>query len=279
MRVLNAAEISQTVTDLVVKANYLLPADTLAALETLERKEQGLAKEVAAVYLKNARVAQTNKLPICQDTGSAVFFLEIGEELHINGNLDDAVNEGVAKGYQVGSLRKSVVNDPLFDRKNTGDNTPALLHLSFVKGDKLTLHFLPKGAGSENMSALCMMNPSQGVAGVEKLVLDTVQKADANPCPPVIVGVGIGGNFETSALLAKRAMLRSIGSTHKDPRYAKLEKEWLVKINRLGIGPQGFGGKTTALAVFLEYAPCHMASLPIAVNIGCHVHRHLTAEL
>ncbi|WP_428897541.1 fumarate hydratase subunit alpha [Parelusimicrobium proximum] len=279
MRVIKASDIKKAVSDMVVRANCALPADVLLAIKNMRKKERGTAKKISDIYLKNADIAVRENMPVCQDTGVAVFFAELGSGVKIDGDLNKAINDGVKDGYKKGYLRKSVVADPLFERKNTADNTPAVIHLSIVKGSKLKIIFMPKGAGSENMSALKMMSPSAGAEGVEEFVLDTIRAAGANPCPPIVVGVGIGGNFEQCAVMAKHAMTRRVGSKNKDKRYAKLEERLLKKINALGLGPQGLGGKTTALAVFIEHAPCHMASLPAAVNIGCHAHRHAEVVL
>jgi fumarate hydratase subunit alpha len=259
---------------MAAEANFVYPARTLAALKKLQKTESGLAKQAAEIYVKNAQIAKQKKLPLCQDCGSAVFFAELGRGARIQGNLYKAINDGVAQSYTKEYLRKSVVSDALFDRKNTQNNTPAIIHLSLVEGNNLTLHFLPKGAGAENMSKLIMLSPSTGIEEVKNFVLDTIKSVGANACPPVVVGIGIGGNFESVALMSKHALLREIGSANADRRYNKLEKDLLAKINLLNIGPQGFGGKLTAFAVFIEHAPCHMASLPVAVNIGCHANRH-----
>ena len=227
----------------------------------------------------NSELAAKEQMPICQDTGTAVVFLEIGQEVYIKGGyIYDAVNEGVRQGYYEGYLRKSIVKHPWI-RENTGDNTPAIIHADIVPGDTLKIIVAPKGGGSENMSALTMLKPAAGLEGVKQFVIDTVKKAGPNACPPIIVGVAVGGNFEKAAILAKKALLRKLGQAHPDPMVAKVEQELLKKINDLGIGPQGFGGKITALAVHLEIFPCHIASLPVAVNINCHVSRHKSVVL
>lgn len=229
--------------------------------------------------LENAHIARENAVPMCQDTGFAVVFLELGQDVNITGGfLYDAVNEGVRKGYTEGYLRKSIVNHPL-QRINTGDNTPAVIHTSIVPGDKLTITVAPKGGGSENMSAIRMLKPAEGREGVKKFVLETVKNAGPNPCPPVIVGVGMGGTFEKAALLAKQALLRPLGQPHPESDIAELESELLEEINKTGIGPQGLGGRTTALGVHILTYPCHIASLPVAVNINCHAARHKKAVL
>ncbi len=236
-------------------------------------------KDILKQLLENARIARENDVPMCQDTGFAVVFLELGQEVNITGGfLYDAVNEGVRKGYTEGYLRKSIVNHPL-QRINTGDNTPAVIHTTVVPGDKLTITVAPKGGGSENMSAIRMLKPAEGREGVKKFILETVKNAGPNPCPPIIVGVGMGGTFEKAALLAKQALLRPLGEPHPEPDIADLESELLEEINKTGIGPQGLGGKTTALAVHILTYPCHIASLPVAVNINCHAARHKKAVL
>ncbi|MBQ2136177.1 MAG: fumarate hydratase, partial [Clostridia bacterium] len=237
------------------------------------------AKSILHDLEENIKAAQEYDLPICQDTGMAVVFIEIGQDVHVcGGNLNAAINEGVRRGYEKGLLRKSVVADPI-ERINTNDNTPAVIHTSVVDGDKIKITVAPKGFGSENMSALKMLKPSDGKDGVVSAVLDIVKAAGSNPCPPIVVGVGIGGDFEQCAFLSKKALCRDITLRNQNTFYAELEKELLEKINELGIGPQGFGGDTTALAVNIEYAATHIAGLPLAVNIGCHVTRHATAEV
>ncbi|MEE9614540.1 MAG: fumarate hydratase, partial [Thermodesulfobacteriota bacterium] len=231
-----------------------------------------LGKDVLGQIVKNFELAAAENVPMCQDTGVAVFFVDVGRELTIDGPLYEAIDEGVRQGYEEGYLRKSVC-DP-FSRKNTGDNTPAVVHTTVTDGDRLTIRFAPKGAGSENMSRLKMLRATSGVEGIKEFVVETIREAGGNPCPPIIVGVGIGGNFEVSAILAKKALLRKIGSPGKDKEHAVLEGELLREINSLGIGPMGFGGTTTALAVHIESVPCHIASLPVAVNIQCHAARH-----
>jgi fumarate hydratase subunit alpha len=236
------------------------------------------AKEIIELLKENARIAKEEHIPICQDTGIAVFFVEIGQDLRIkNGFIVDAINEGVRKGYKEGYLRKSVV-DPI-TRKNTGDNTPAIIYTELVPGDKLKISFMPKGAGSENMSVIRMLRPTDGVEGIRNFVLECVQKAGANPCPPVVIGVGIGGSFDKAALLAKKALLRPVGSPNPKLELARLEETLLKAVNKTGIGPEGFGGMVTAMAVHIESFPCHIASLPVAVNINCHAARHKTIIL
>jgi fumarate hydratase subunit alpha len=228
--------------------------------------------------LKNAEIARTEKIPICQDCGFAVVFLEIGEDVHVKGNIIKAINEGVRKGYTEGFLRKSIVSDPV-KGKNTGDNTPAIVHTMIVPGDKVKITIAPKGGGSENMSEVKMMKPADGIEGVKNFVIDRVQRSSSNPCPPNVIGVGIGGTFEYVAFLAKKALLRDIGQRHPDPFYADVERELLQRINDLGIGPMGLGGRTTSLDVFIEVHPRHIASFPVAVNTNCHAARHKTAVI
>lgn len=280
LRTIEASKITEVVKLLCIEANYDLPDDILSKIkENLKTEESKLGREILKNIIENAEIAKQRRLPICQDTGLAVVFVEIGQDVHvINGSLNDAINEGVRRGYNLGYLRKSVVDDPL-NRKNTGDNTPAIIHYSVVSGDKLSITVAPKGAGSENMSTLKMLKPSDGVEGVKKFVLDTVEAAGPNACPPLIIGIGIGGDFELAPYLAKKALLRPVGHKNKNVRIAEMEVELLDKINRIGIGPQGLGGTTTALAVNIETYPTHIACLPVAVNIGCHVTRHASAVL
>ncbi|MCS5695908.1 fumarate hydratase [Desulfofundulus thermocisternus] len=280
MRLIDAATITATVAELCQKANYELGEDVLRAFnEALDQEISLTGKDVLQQLLENARIAREEQVPMCQDTGFAVVFLEIGQEVMITGgDLYEAVNEGVRRGYRDGYLRKSIVDHPL-RRKNTGDNTPAVIHTRIVPGDKLRIVVAPKGGGSENMSGLRMLKPAEGVEGVKNFVIGQVRAAGPNPCPPVVVGVGIGGTFEKAALLAKEALLRPLGQPHPDAEIAALEKELLEAINNLGIGPQGLGGRITALAVHVEVYPCHIASLPVAVNINCHASRHKEAVL
>ncbi len=281
IRMISAKEVEDTVCRLFTDAARILPPDLKHALDHAAVCEScHLAQRALALISENTRVAEEKALPVCQDTGMAILFADIGEDLHITGDtLENAVNQGVARAYRDGALRSSIVSDPLFDRKNTGDNTPALLHIRTVSGDRLTLTAAPKGFGSENMSFLRMMTPAASEEDVLRFVVDSVKAAGSNPCPPIVVGVGIGSNFEGVALLAKRALLRPVGESHKDRRYAALEARILDNINMLGIGAQGFGGDTTALSVAIEHAPTHIAGLPVAVNICCHVLRHQTAVL
>ena len=275
MRQIKAALITDAVEKLFVKINLDLPSDMLSIIKSSHKKETSkIAKAVLSMLLENAAIAKKENIPICQDTGLAVIFAEIGQDVHVRtGSFVEAVNKGVRMAVKNGFLRASVVKDPL-ERKNTKDNTPAVIHTQIVPGNKIKLYILAKGGGAENMSALKMLKPSDGVEGIEDFVIETVQKAGPNPCPPIIVGVGIGGNFEKCACLSKKSLLRPVGKSNSDKKTAKLERELLNIINKLGIGPSGFGGKTTCLAVNIESLPCHIASLPVAVNIECHAHRH-----
>lgn len=279
MRTINSALITETVAQLCVTANKELPADIKAALEKARANEPWpLAEKSLGLLCDNIEIAKNKDLPVCQDTGLACVFIELGQEIYIDGDLNDAVEEGVRKGYIDGYLRKSVVGDPL-KRENTNDNTPCFTTIHIVHGDTFRITVMPKGFGSENMSRLAMLKPSDGVEGVKKFVIDTVAMAGPNPCPPVVVGVGIGGTFDKVAALAKMALLRPLDEPNPDPYYAELERELLESINALGIGPQGFGGKTTALGLSIEKAATHVAGLPVAVNINCHVTRRASKEL
>jgi fumarate hydratase subunit alpha len=275
MRELEVSLITEEVKKLCMDANFYLGEDVIKRLkECMVKEESPTGKEVIGKILDNADIARNECVPICQDTGFAVFFVELGQDLHITGgDFVEAINEGVLRGYEEGYLRKSIVSDPI-ERKNTGNNTPAIIHTDIVSGDKLKIVIAPKGGGSENMSEVKMMVPAAGVEGVKEFVIGRVKRSGANPCPPVIVGVGIGGTFEKCAQIAKKALLKPLGSRHPDPFYAALEKELLESINNLGIGPQGFGGRCTALDVLVEVHPCHIASFPVAVNMQCHVARH-----
>ena len=279
MRSIDSKVIEDTVARLCIEANLRLPPDVINAIERAEKAEPwDGAKRILSLLGDNVRIASEKTLPVCQDTGMACVFVELGQDVHIEGDFEQAVNNGVRRGYGEGYLRKSVVCDPL-RRVNTGDNTPALVTVKLTRGDKMRITVMPKGFGSETMSALKMLKPADGVEGVKSFVLDTVEKAGANPCPPIIVGVGIGGSFDKAACLAKHALLRPVNEPNPDEYYAALERELLDKINALGIGPQGFGGKTTALAVLIEAMPTHVAGLPVAVNISCHATRRASASL
>jgi fumarate hydratase subunit alpha len=279
MREIHVDEIRDQVAQICIEAAYHLSDDVLTAFDrALETETAPAAREIIGLLKENARIAKDEHIPICQDTGIAIFFVEIGQDLRIkNGFIVDAINEGVRKGYKEGYLRKSVV-DPI-TRKNTGDNTPAIVYTELVPGDKLKISFMPKGAGSENMSIIRMLRPTEGIEGVKNFVLECVQKAGANPCPPVVIGVGIGGDFEKAALIAKKSLLRAIGSPNPKLELASLEEMLLKAVNKTGIGPEGLGGKVTAMAVHVESYPCHIASLPVAVNINCHAARHKTIVL
>ena len=277
MRELDAGVITQAVQRLCIQANTRLPQDVKDTIAAARRAEDwSVAQDILDKIIENYSIG--GDTPICQDTGMACVFLEIGQDVHINGPLTEAVNEGVRRGYTEGYLRKSVVRDPL-DRVNTGDNTPAMVYTELVPGEQVKITVAPKGFGSENLRRIAMLKPSDGLDGVKQFILETVELAGPNPCPPIVVGVGIGGTFDKCALLAKRALLREMGTHNGSPFYARLEQELLEKINALGIGPQGFGGRTTALAVQIETMPTHIAGLPCAVNINCHVARHVSEVL
>lgn len=281
MRIINSSDIVKAVASLCTPASTKLPKDVIDALKRGEESEKSpLGKSIIAQCLDNADIAKNEVRPICQDTGFAVLFIKIGKEIFIEGQtLEDACNEGVRIGYTEGLLRKSIVKDPLFDRVNSGDNTPAVIHTEFVEGDKLSIMLAPKGGGSENMSKISMMKPSDGVDGVIDFVVNSVVNSGGNPCPPTIVGVGIGGTFEKCAEMAKRGLLRRVGEPNSNPKYAELERTILEKINSSGVGPQGLGGTITALAVHIEPYPCHIAQMPVAVNLNCHAARHSEVEL
>ena len=279
MREIDAGQITQVVSRLCIQANRQLPQDMKNQIEACRAREDWApAKEILDRIVENYQIAGDNDRPICQDTGMACVFLKIGQDVHISGDLRAAVDEGVRQGYAEGFLRKSVVRDPL-DRVNTGDNTPAMLYIDLVPGQEVEITVAPKGFGSENMSQIKMLRPSDGVQGVKDFVRKVVEDAGPNPCPPIVVGVGIGGTFDKAAYLAKRALMRPVDQRSAVPYYAQLEAELLEEINALGIGPQGFGGRTTALAVNIEQCPTHIAGLPVAVNINCHVTRHKTEVL
>lgn len=279
MREIDYSTVVDTVAHLCMDANYFLGEDVINALkQALAKEESETGKDILNQLLKNAEIAKTEKIPICQDCGFAVVFLELGEDVYVKGNIINAINDGVRKGYTDGYLRKSIVSDPV-KGKNTGDNTPAIVHTMIVSGDKIKITVAPKGGGSENMSEVKMMKPADGIEGVKNFVIDRVIRSSSNPCPPTVVGVGIGGTFEYVAYLAKKALLRDIGQRNSDPFYADVERELLEKINNLGIGPMGLGGRTTALDVFIEVHPRHIASLPVAVNTNCHAARHKTATI
>jgi len=279
MREINVKQVKASIKDAVIRANTILPFDIQTALQ----KASAIEKHPSAIrfleiILENARIAAAENIPLCQDTGLVVVHVELGQDVHlVGGNLENAINQGIAEGYREGYLRKSIVNDPL-ERINTGDNTPAIIHVNLVEGEKLRMTVLPKGAGSENMGQVAMLKPSAGINGVKEFIVKAVREAGGNPCPPLVVGVGIGGNLEKAALLAKHALLREIGVPNPQPSLRALETELMEKINGLGIGVQGLGGSTTALAVNIETYPTHIACLPVAVNLSCHSTRRLTLE-
>ena len=281
VRELDVAAVTAAVKAMCMEANYDLPDDVYAALKAGKAAEEAaVGKAVFDQLVENADIARRDRVPICQDTGFAVIFAEVGQEVHLaGGDFAAAINEGVRQGYGEGYLRKSIAEEPAQARRNTRDNTPAVIHTNIVPGDKVTLTMMAKGGGAENMSSLNMLKPSQGWAGMVQAVLDTVSKAGANPCPPIVIGVGIGGTIDIVTVLAKKALMRDIGSKHTDERIAGMEAELLEKINALGIGPQGLGGTQTCLAVFIEEMPCHIASMPMAVNVQCHAQRHKTVTL
>ncbi|OGQ09525.1 MAG: fumarate hydratase [Deltaproteobacteria bacterium RBG_19FT_COMBO_46_12] len=274
MREIDVKLITEKVRDLCMKANTDLGEDVLQAFDRAMGKEESpLGVEILKELKENARIAKEEKVPICQDTGFAILFIELGQDVHlVGGNLNEAIQEGVRQGYKNGYLRKSICHP--FTRANTGDNTPAIIHTEVVAGDKIKITVAPKGGGSENMSRVTMLTPSDGIEGIKRFVVQRVKESGSNPCPPTIVGVGIGGNLEQVALLAKKSLLRSLGSKNPDPELDQLESEILTEINQLGIGPQGLGGRTTSLAVHILMMPCHIASFPLAVNIQCHAQRH-----
>lgn len=276
MREIDCKVITENIKKLCIEANYHLPEDIENRIcECIEEEIYQLAKDTLKNIKENFEISKEDVFPICQDTGMACVFVEIGQDVHITGgNLSDAINEGVRQGYEEGYLRKSVVDDAVFSRTNTKDNTPAIINYEIVPGDNLKITVAPKGFGSENMCKIKMLKPSDGIEGIKEFVLDTVEQAGPNACPPIVIGVGIGGNFEKVAMLSKKAMLRKIGTRNNDERYAKLEEELLEEVNRLGIGPAGYGGKTTALGLNIENYPTHIAGMPVAVSICCHVARH-----
>lgn len=277
MREIKASTITDVIERLCMEANQVLPQDIKDAISACRSQEDGdIACGILDNIIENYQIAENEQVPICQDTGMACVFLEIGQDVHItDGDLTEAVNEGVRRGYTKGYLRKSVVKDPV-RRGNTGDNTPAMLYTEIVPGEQIKVTVGPKGFGSENMSAIRMFKPSAGIQGIKDFIIETVETAGPNPCPPMVVGVGIGGTFDKAALLAKKALMRPVDTPNPDPYYADLEKEMLQKINELGIGPQGFGGRTTAIGLNIETMPTHIAGMPCAINISCHVTRHKT---
>ena len=281
IRQIKAETVTETVKQLFLDCNYFIGKDIMTALEKARENEKSkVGKSVLTQIIEDDKLAAKEEVPLCQDTGMAILFVEYGDKVVIeDGSFEDAVNEGVRQAYKDGYLRKSVVNDPVFDRLNTKDNTPAIIHTRIVKGDKIKITAGGKGFGSENMSAIKMLTPSYGIEGVKKFILDTVRTAGPNPCPPIVVGVGIGGTFERCAQLAKKATFRAIDTHNEDERYAKLEDELLESINKMGFGPAGLGGPTTAIGVNIETSPTHIAGMPVAVNICCHAARHASAEI
>ncbi|HEX2959497.1 MAG TPA: fumarate hydratase [Chitinispirillaceae bacterium] len=281
MRQIHCDTIIESVRQIALKAAFDLPPDVLRRLEAIHAEEDSaIGKRILNQILENADIAAKEKLPICQDTGTAVLFVQIGNDVAITGGvLPEALNEGVRRGYNEGYLRKSIVADPLFNRANTKDNTPASIHYDFVAGDKLAITILPKGGGCENMSNLAMLKPSDGKEGIIEFVVSSIVKAGGNPCPPVIVGIGIGGTADKACCLAKKALLRPVGSMHADKKYADFENELLSHINNSGVGPQGFGGHSTALAAHIETAPCHIASMPVALSLNCHAARNASVTI
>lgn len=281
MREINVSEVTKTVSKLCMNSCYYLPEELLAKFKSaVVEEESPLGREILGTIIENAELAKRKAVPICQDTGLTVVFMEIGQDVHfVGGDLYTAIHAGVADGYVNGYLRKSSVDDPLFVRKNTNDNTPAIIHTTIVPGDKVKVIVCPKGCGSENMGAMKMLKPADGVEGVIKFVVDTVRSAGPNPCPPVTVGVGIGGNMEKAALLAKYSLTRKVGEHNANPQYAELEEKLLELVNKTGVGPSGLGGSTTAVAVNIEYAPTHIGGLPVAVNLNCHAARRAEAEI
>jgi len=279
MRIIEAAKVTEVVRRLCIEANCHLTADLKDRITSCRACETfPVAQGILDQIIENYNIADENNVPVCQDTGMACVFIDVGQDVHVEGSLEEAIHEGVRQGYTDGYLRKSVVRDPL-DRVNTGDNTPAMIYYNIVSGDQIKITVAPKGFGSENMSQIKMLKPSDGLQGVKDFILKVVEDAGPNPCPPIVVGVGVGGTFDKAAFMAKKALMRSADERHSEPFWADLEKEMLEKINELGIGPQGFGGKTTALCVNIEKCPTHIAGLPIAVNINCHVTRHKTEVL
>jgi fumarate hydratase subunit alpha len=281
LREVDVSEITRVVKQLCVDSNIYLDRDVVEKIEEFAEKEDSpVGKEILGQILANARMASEEQMPMCQDTGIAVVLIELGQDVHVSGgDLNKAINEGVRQGYRDGFLRKSLVDDPVFDRRNTQDNTPAVIHIEIVSGDSVKITLAPKGAGSENMSEIRMMKPADGIEGIKDFVVQRVSRSGGMPCPPIIVGAGIGGDFEQCAYLSKKALLRPLNVKNPDTRLSALEEELLLRINRLGIGPLGLGGRTTALAVQILTMPCHIASMPVAVNLQCHAQRHKTATI
>ena len=281
MKEINVQQVVPVVKKLCIEANYYAARDVVAKVQEFRNREESpTGREIIDLMMENYRLAAQEQMPLCQDTGVAIVFVELGQYVHlVGGDFYTAINEGVRQGYIEGYLRKSMVTDPVIERKNTKDNTPALIYTDIVPGDAIKITVAPKGGGAENMSEVKMMSAADGLEGVKDFVVDRIRRSGGNPCPPVVVGVGIGGSFEQCALLAKKALLRPLTEPNPDPQWAKVEAELLERINRLGIGPQGLGGTTTALAVNILYKPCHIASMPVAVNVNCHCHRHESAVI
>lgn len=274
MREIKTSEIVEAVKVMCMEANYRLEPDVVDAIHSsLDKESSPMARDILKDMIKNLNIADEKNIPICQDTGLAVFFVEVGRDVHLDGDITEAINEGVRRGYREGYLRASVVGDPIL-RVNTGDNTPSVIYYDIVEGDEILIKFAPKGFGSENMGKLKMLKPADGREGIKKFVLDTVREAGPNPCPPIVIGVGIGGTMDKACQIAKKALYRELGTHHAENHIAELERELLEEINKLGIGPQGFGGDTTSLGLNIETYPTHIAGLPVAVNINCHVSRH-----
>lgn len=277
MKEINLLEVEEKLYSEIGRVGIIIDEEVRTKIESaIETERSPLAKEILSDLLLNGEIAQTQQKPLCQDTGVAVFFVEVGSDLHFTGSLEDTINSAVQRAYLDFYFRKSIVSDPLFHRSNTNTNLPAIIHWSYKLGHELKISFAAKGGGSENMSKLKMLKPADGVSGVKEFVLNCVVEAKSNPCPPIIIGVGVGGNFEACAILAKKALFRKLSDSHPEQEWANLEDELLSELNNTNIGPQGLGGDTTALAVKIEYLPCHIASLPVAVNIQCHSHRHFT---
>ncbi len=281
MKEIHISQIVPVVKQLCMDANFYISDDVIAKVKEFAVKEESpTAKEILSIMLENYRIAAEEQMPACQDTGVAVIFVELGQDVHVSGgDFYEAINAGVRQGYQEGYLRKSMVADPIIDRKNTKDNSPAVIYTNIVPGEAIKLTVMPKGGGAENMSEVKMMKAADGIQGVQDFVVERVRKSGGNPCPPIIIGIGLGGNFEQSALLAKKSLLRPLTERNPDPKWDAVEQEILARINKLGIGPQGLGGRTTALAVHILHKPCHIASMPVAVNIECHAHRHKSAVI
>ncbi|MCR4421920.1 MAG: fumarate hydratase [Spirochaetales bacterium] len=280
-RIILFNELKNKIYELILKTSYDLPSDVYIAIEeSIKKEESSLGISILHKLLKNADIAKSEKMPICQDTGTAVFFIEMGEKVKIKGgSIKDAIFEATKDAYDKGYLRKSMVKDPIFDRTNTNTNLPPIIHFDIIEGEKIKIKFAPKGGGAENMSSLKMFKPLDTEEAITNFVVDTVLKAGGNPCPPIIIGIGIGGNFEESAILAKKALFRKIGERNSNPKYAKLEEKIKNAVNNTGIGPQGLGGRITCLDLFIEYFPCHIASLPVAINLNCHAARHGEIEI